>query len=125
MILEAKKIEFEKLDIAASEDLKKKMRDLIGDPKALPPQLFNDDQYCGVSDDVSVLYGGVPGDVLHCIVDHVRLKWELAHTDAISCTCTVLPNTIVAMAEGQCLLNLSRIMRSLKKLWSVKIWKSF
>lgn len=49
MLLDSKKIEYEKLDIAASEDFKKKMRDLIGDPKALPPQLFNEDQYCGVS----------------------------------------------------------------------------
>lgn len=49
MVLDSKKIEHEKVDVAASEDHKKKMRDLIGDPKALPPQLFNDDEYCGVS----------------------------------------------------------------------------
>ncbi|PIK55562.1 putative SH3 domain-binding glutamic acid-rich-like protein 3 [Apostichopus japonicus] len=36
-----------KRDIASSEDNKKKMRDLIGDQKAIAPQLFNDDQYCG------------------------------------------------------------------------------
>lgn len=50
MILGAKKIEFEVVDIAASEEAKKKMRDIIGNPKALPPQIFNDDQYCGVSE---------------------------------------------------------------------------
>lgn len=49
MVLTAKKIEFEKRDIASSEENKKKMRDLIGDQKAIAPQLFNDDQYCGVS----------------------------------------------------------------------------
>lgn len=49
MILDSKKIEYEKLDIAASEEYKETMRRLIGDPKALPPQLFNEDQYCGVS----------------------------------------------------------------------------
>ena len=49
MTLDAKKIPYEKVDIAADEEAKKKMRDLIGDPKALPPQLFNDDTYCGVS----------------------------------------------------------------------------
>lgn len=49
MILSAKKIDFEKIDVAASEDDKAKMRAGVGDPKALPPQLFNGDQYCGVS----------------------------------------------------------------------------
>lgn len=37
------------VDVAASEEDKKKMRDLIGNPKALPPQFFNEDTYCGVS----------------------------------------------------------------------------
>ncbi len=49
MILDGKKIPYDKIDIAASEDEKKKMRDLAGNPKALPPQLCNDDNYCGVS----------------------------------------------------------------------------
>ena len=49
MILDAKKIPYEKIDIAASEAGKAKMREVVGDPKALPPQLANDDQYCGVS----------------------------------------------------------------------------
>lgn len=49
MILDSKKIEYEKLDIAADEDAKQKMRDGMGDPKGLPPQLFNGDDYCGVS----------------------------------------------------------------------------
>ena len=49
MILDAKKIPYNKLDIAADEGLKDKMRKIAGDPKALPPQLCNGDQYCGVS----------------------------------------------------------------------------
>ena len=53
MILDAKKIPYNKLDIAADEGLKKKMRELAGDPKALPPQLCNGDQYCGVSSEYS------------------------------------------------------------------------
>lgn len=48
-VLDSKKIAYEKVDIAASEDSKKKMRDLSGNPTALPPQLFNEDTYCGVS----------------------------------------------------------------------------
>lgn len=47
-ILSSKKIEFEIVDVAASEDDKAKMREIIGDPKALPPQIFNGDMYCGV-----------------------------------------------------------------------------
>ena len=49
MILSSKKIEVEYIDVAASDDAKQKMRELSGNPKALPPQIFNDDQYCGVS----------------------------------------------------------------------------
>lgn len=48
MILDSKKISYRKLDIAADEKLKEKMREIIGDPKALPPQLCNGDKYCGV-----------------------------------------------------------------------------
>ena len=49
MILGAKKYEVEYIDVAASDEAKKKMRDLSGNHKALPPQIFNNDQYCGVS----------------------------------------------------------------------------
>ncbi len=37
------------MDIASSEEVKNQMRELSGDPKALPPQLCNGDEYCGVS----------------------------------------------------------------------------
>jgi glutaredoxin-related protein len=47
MTLTSKKIEFNKVDVAASEDAKKKMREIAGNPTALPPQLCNGDQYCG------------------------------------------------------------------------------
>ena len=36
-------------DVASSEDNKKSMRDGMGDPKGLPPQIFNGESYCGVS----------------------------------------------------------------------------
>ena len=48
MVLDSKQIPYKKLDIAADESLKTKMREIAGDPKALPPQLCNGDQYCGV-----------------------------------------------------------------------------
>ena len=48
MILDGKKIEYQLLDVAADESLKKEMRDISGNPKALPPQICNDNEYCGV-----------------------------------------------------------------------------
>ena len=42
--------EVEYVDVAASEDAKAKMRELSGNPKAVPPQFFNGDVYCGVSE---------------------------------------------------------------------------
>jgi len=47
MILSSKKFEFEEVDISSSEDDKARMRDICKDPKALPPQITNGDQYCG------------------------------------------------------------------------------
>ena len=49
MILTSKKIEFEKIDISSEAGAKDEMRAIMGDPKALAPQLINDDKYCGVS----------------------------------------------------------------------------
>ncbi|KAI6654591.1 SH3 domain-binding glutamic acid-rich-like protein 3 [Oopsacas minuta] len=46
-VLDSKKIAYNKIDIAASEDSKAKMRKIVGDEKALAPQLANGDQYCG------------------------------------------------------------------------------
>ena len=47
MVLEAKKIAAEYIDVAATQGAKERMRELMGDPKAIPPQIFNGDQYCG------------------------------------------------------------------------------
>ena len=46
-VLDSKKIAYTKIDVAASEEDKAKMRKIVGDEKALPPQLANGDQYCG------------------------------------------------------------------------------
>ena len=48
MVLASKKIAYEEVDIASSEEAKNKMREIAQDPKALPPQIANGDQYCGV-----------------------------------------------------------------------------
>ncbi|XP_066914701.1 SH3 domain-binding glutamic acid-rich-like protein 3 [Clytia hemisphaerica] len=47
MVLDGKKIQYTVVDISASEEGKAKMREIAGDPKALPPQVANGDQYCG------------------------------------------------------------------------------
>ena len=49
MVLGGMKIDYEVIDVASDESNKQKMRDICGDPKALPPQLCNGDKYCGVS----------------------------------------------------------------------------
>lgn len=53
--LEANKIDFKELDIAGDEDNRKWMRENVpGEKKPqngipLPPQIFNEEHYCGVS----------------------------------------------------------------------------
>ena len=49
MILESKKIPFQSVDIAVQSEEKDKMREIVGNPKALPPQVCNGNNYCGVS----------------------------------------------------------------------------
>uniref|UniRef100_A0AAR2LLJ0 SH3 domain-binding glutamic acid-rich-like protein n=1 Tax=Pygocentrus nattereri TaxID=42514 RepID=A0AAR2LLJ0_PYGNA len=45
--LDAKKIIYRTLDITQSPDLKDEMRKKVGNPSAIPPQVFNGDKYCG------------------------------------------------------------------------------
>lgn len=46
-ILDSKSIQYELIDIAVDTELRDQMRDKAGNPSAVPPQLFNEDQYCG------------------------------------------------------------------------------
>ncbi|KAG8451284.1 hypothetical protein GDO86_003492 [Hymenochirus boettgeri] len=46
-ILESKSIKFETVDISEHNDIREEMRTKAGNPKAFPPQIFNEDQYCG------------------------------------------------------------------------------
>ena len=48
LILNGKKIPFEKIDISEDKDLRTRMRELCENPTALPPQLFYRDYYLGV-----------------------------------------------------------------------------
>ncbi|XP_026055752.1 SH3 domain-binding glutamic acid-rich-like protein 3 [Carassius auratus] len=45
--LDAKKIKYFAVDIAESSDFKEEMRKKVGNPSAMPPQVFNGDKYCG------------------------------------------------------------------------------
>lgn len=47
-ILESKSIQYELIDISVGGELRDEMRSKVGDPTAVPPQLFNEHQYCGV-----------------------------------------------------------------------------
>ena len=49
MVLDGKKIPYQTVDIASDTTGKDAMRSKSGNPTALPPQIFNDDTYCGVS----------------------------------------------------------------------------
>lgn len=46
-ILDSKGIKYELIDISQGGELRDEMRNKAGDPTAVPPQLFNEDQYCG------------------------------------------------------------------------------
>uniref|UniRef100_A0A671UT64 SH3 domain-binding glutamic acid-rich-like protein 3 n=1 Tax=Sparus aurata TaxID=8175 RepID=A0A671UT64_SPAAU len=46
-ILDSKSIQYELVDISVGGELRDEMRSKAGDPTAVPPQLFNEDQYCG------------------------------------------------------------------------------
>ncbi|TRY87026.1 hypothetical protein DNTS_009126 [Danionella cerebrum] len=45
--LEAKKIKYRTVDISTSNDVKEEMRKKVGNPSAMPPQVFSGDKYCG------------------------------------------------------------------------------
>ncbi|XP_035872454.1 SH3 domain-binding glutamic acid-rich-like protein 3 isoform X2 [Phyllostomus discolor] len=46
-ILDAYKINYELIDISISLKKLQQMRRKVSSPKALPPQIFNDQEYCG------------------------------------------------------------------------------
>ena len=48
MVLSGKKIAFIKVDVSMDSDGRDKMREIVGDETALPPQIANGDSYCGV-----------------------------------------------------------------------------
>ncbi|XP_062871388.1 SH3 domain-binding glutamic acid-rich-like protein 3 [Trichomycterus rosablanca] len=45
--LDAKKIKYFVKDITQSPEIKTEMRTKVGNPSAMPPQIFNGDKYCG------------------------------------------------------------------------------
>lgn len=48
--LDSKKIMYKPLDITQDSSIKDEMRSRVGNPTAMPPQVFNGDTYCGVSE---------------------------------------------------------------------------
>lgn len=49
MILDSKRVDYNKVDIAGNDEAKQKMREVMGDPKGLPPQLIKGNTHLGVS----------------------------------------------------------------------------
>jgi hypothetical protein len=47
-ILDTYKIKYELVDISTSLKALEEMRTKVSTPKALPPQIFNGEEYCGV-----------------------------------------------------------------------------
>ncbi|TSP79475.1 SH3 domain-binding glutamic acid-rich-like protein 3 [Bagarius yarrelli] len=45
--LQSKNIKYFEKDVTESSEIKEEMRKKAGNPKALPPQVFNGDHYCG------------------------------------------------------------------------------
>ncbi|CAM5140347.1 unnamed protein product [Eretmochelys imbricata] len=52
-ILDINKTKYELIDVSLSEQLLQEMRAKAGNPNAIPPQIFNGDDYCG---DFEMLY---------------------------------------------------------------------
>nr|XP_057903082.1 SH3 domain-binding glutamic acid-rich-like protein 3 [Doryrhamphus excisus] len=46
-ILDSKSIQYELIDISVGGEVRDEMRSKAGNPTAVPPQLFNENQYCG------------------------------------------------------------------------------
>lgn len=46
-ILESKSIKYELIDISVGGEVRDEMRSKAGNPAAVPPQIFNEDKYCG------------------------------------------------------------------------------
>ncbi|XP_020621087.1 SH3 domain-binding glutamic acid-rich-like protein 3 [Orbicella faveolata] len=47
MILDSKRVDYDKVDIAGNDEAKQKMREVMGDPKGLPPQLIKGNTHLG------------------------------------------------------------------------------
>ncbi|XP_010871896.1 SH3 domain-binding glutamic acid-rich-like protein 3 [Esox lucius] len=46
-VLDSKSIQYELIDISVGGEVRDEMRKKAGNPTAVPPQIFNEDQYCG------------------------------------------------------------------------------
>ncbi|XP_038956330.1 SH3 domain-binding glutamic acid-rich-like protein 3 [Rattus norvegicus] len=46
-VLDIYKIKYELIDIAVSTEVLEEMRTKVASPKAIPPQIFNGQEYCG------------------------------------------------------------------------------
>uniref|UniRef100_A0A670YD54 SH3 domain binding glutamate rich protein like 3 n=1 Tax=Pseudonaja textilis TaxID=8673 RepID=A0A670YD54_PSETE len=47
-ILDGNRLKYQLVDVSLSDSLLQEMRDKVGKADAVPPQIFNGDEYCGV-----------------------------------------------------------------------------
>ncbi|XP_062998126.1 SH3 domain-binding glutamic acid-rich-like protein 3 [Elgaria multicarinata webbii] len=52
-VLDGSRVKYQLVDVSTSERLLQEMRDKTGKPDAVPPQIFNGEEYCG---DFEMLY---------------------------------------------------------------------
>lgn len=64
-ILDGKNVKYVLVDISQDNALREEMRTKSGNPKAIPPQIFNGDHYCGVS---GLWHGVLTGAVFYITV---------------------------------------------------------
>lgn len=58
-VLSGCKFDFDVVDVSASRESLAKMREVVGDSKALAPQIANADEYCGVRHSLKYYIGTV------------------------------------------------------------------
>ncbi|KAI7799118.1 SH3 domain-binding glutamic acid-rich-like protein 3 [Triplophysa rosa] len=67
-ILDSKSIRYELIDIAVGGAVRDEMRSKSGNPTAIPPQIFNEDQYCGLTSET--LEAGTMADFSDPLIGH-------------------------------------------------------
>lgn len=91
-ILDSKSIQYVLVDISVGTQLRDEMRSKAGNPTAAPPQLFNEDQYCGVRKALicHIVCQKSPSCVVrkyikcYCVLTYIHKRYEYQHKRMIT-----------------------------------------